>query len=255
VPALPSSLISPAVLQLASAPVGPLPPGDCAGLQEFLATAPDPRDPRGIRHSLASVLLTSLAAVLAGARSLAAIGEWAADAPPAVLAALGVRFDPLAGQFQPPGEATIRRVLEAVDGGEVDSAVTSWLASSPGRPRRHVVAVDGKARAIMQLDAQHGERHQAGTGDDLYAEGFGGLRGEREAGDSEDEEQQGQGFGGAGGQFGETTTGRNDRSAEAPPGDFARVWIIGFGPSGPRQRSGTHMPCTSQYRRDGGHQL
>jgi predicted transposase YbfD/YdcC len=102
------------------------------------------------------VLLTSLAAVLAGARSLAAIGEWAADAPPAVLAALGVRFDPLAGRFRPPDEATIRRVLEAIDGGELDSAVTSWLASRPGQPRRRAVAVDGKAL--------RGTRHSSSDG-------------------------------------------------------------------------------------------
>jgi hypothetical protein len=50
-----------------------------------------------------SVLLTSLAAVRAGARPLAAIGEWAADAPPAVLAGLGVRFDPLAGRVPAAG--------------------------------------------------------------------------------------------------------------------------------------------------------
>jgi hypothetical protein len=79
-----------------------------------------------------------------------AIGEWVADAPPAVLAALGVRFDPLEGRFRPPGEATIRRVLESVDAGQLDVAVTSWLASAPpagsrDRGRRRAVAVDGKA--------------------------------------------------------------------------------------------------------------
>jgi hypothetical protein len=63
-------------------------------------------DPRGVRHSLISVLLASVAAVLAGAQSLAAVGEWVADAPPGVLAAPGVRFDPLAGRFRPPDEAT-----------------------------------------------------------------------------------------------------------------------------------------------------
>ena len=41
------------------------------------------------------VLGVAVCAVLAGARSLAAIGEWAADAPGPVLAALGVRRDPL----------------------------------------------------------------------------------------------------------------------------------------------------------------
>jgi DDE_Tnp_1-associated len=159
VPALTSSLISRVVERPVGSPGGQLPPGGCAGLREFLAAGPDPRRPRGVRHTLASVLLTSVAAVLAGARSFAAIGEWAADAPPEVLAALGVRFDPLAGRFRPPGEATIRRVLESAGAAMLDGAVTSWLASAqagqPGRGRR-AVAVDGKAL--------RGTRHSAGDG-------------------------------------------------------------------------------------------
>jgi hypothetical protein len=53
--------------------------------------------------------------MLAGARSFAAVGEWLADAPPQVLASLCVRRDPLNRRFEPPDEATIRRVLESVD--------------------------------------------------------------------------------------------------------------------------------------------
>ena len=56
---------------------------------ECLARVPDPRDPRGVRHTLTSLLLAAVAAVLAGARSFTAIGEWVADAPPQVLASLG----------------------------------------------------------------------------------------------------------------------------------------------------------------------
>jgi hypothetical protein len=41
----------------------------------------DPRDPHGINRSLASVLLAFVTAVLAGARLLAAIGEWVAGVP------------------------------------------------------------------------------------------------------------------------------------------------------------------------------
>ena len=150
-PALSSSLISPALKQLVGLPGSQPPVAGCPGLREFLSAVPDPRDPRGVRHSLTSVLLASVAAVLAGARSLAAIGEWVADAPPAVLAALGVRFDPLEGPFRPPDEATIRRVLESVDAGKLDAAVTSWQASAAavtGRldsSQRRAVAVDGKA--------------------------------------------------------------------------------------------------------------
>jgi hypothetical protein len=53
-----------------------------------LATLPDPRDRRGRRHSLVSVLLTSACAVLAEARSYLAIGQWARNAPQDALARL-----------------------------------------------------------------------------------------------------------------------------------------------------------------------
>ncbi|MEU6603818.1 transposase family protein [Streptomyces shenzhenensis] len=42
---------------------------------------PDPRDPRGVRHRLAVVLALTACAVLAGATSLLAVGEWIAGAP------------------------------------------------------------------------------------------------------------------------------------------------------------------------------
>ena len=106
---------------------------------------PDPRDRRGRRHPLASVLAVSAAAVAAGARSVTAIAEWATDAPGPVLAALGVRGDPLTRRCQVPGEATIRRVLARVDGDAVDATVGAWLADRlRPLPHRRVLAVDGK---------------------------------------------------------------------------------------------------------------
>lgn len=82
-----SSLISPALGQLAGLPAGKreLLAGGCPSLADCLAQVADPRDPRGVRHTLTSLLLAAVAAVLAGARSFAAIGEWVADAPPQVL--------------------------------------------------------------------------------------------------------------------------------------------------------------------------
>ena len=108
--------------------------GGCLSLADHLAQIPGPRDPRGVRHTLTSLLPTAVVAVLAGARSFAAIGEWIADAPPQVLSALGIRQDPLTGRFEPPDEATIRRVLERADAGVVDRAVgRGWLPGSrPG---------------------------------------------------------------------------------------------------------------------------
>jgi DDE_Tnp_1-associated len=118
---LSSSLISPALGQLSDLPAAgrALLAGQCPGL-DYLEQVPDPRDPRGVRHTLTSSLV---AAVLAGARLFAAVSERVADAPPQVLAVLGVRGDPLPRPFQPPDEATIRRVLEAVDAAALDAAV------------------------------------------------------------------------------------------------------------------------------------
>ena len=167
-PAVSSSLIGPALEKLEELPAGDraLLAGHCPGLAEHLAWVPDPRDPRGVRHTLTSLLLAAAAAVLAGARSFTAIGEWVTDAPPRVLAALGVRYDPLARRFRPPDEATIRRVLEAVDAAAVEAAVGSWLAarlqatrpppSRAGPRQRRAVAVDGKA--------VRGTRHASGDG-------------------------------------------------------------------------------------------
>src|SRR5689334_16811257 len=75
-------------------------------LRKHLAGVADPRARRGVRHSITSILLIAAAAVLAGARSFAAIGEWAADAPQHVLAVLGARFEERHGRYRAPDEAT-----------------------------------------------------------------------------------------------------------------------------------------------------
>jgi predicted transposase YbfD/YdcC len=168
VPAVSLSLINPALEQLRDLPAGDgaLLAGECPSLLECLRRVPDPRDPRGVRHTLTSLLLTAMAAVLAGARSFTAVGEWVSDAPPQVLATLGIRRDPLAGRFEPPDEATIRRVLESVDASALDAAVGFWLAvrlqaadQRPGRARR-ALAVDGKA--------VRGTRHASSDGQAVH---------------------------------------------------------------------------------------
>ena len=147
----PTSSRIPAAAKRLDAPVA-LAPDQCRSLLEDLAKIADPRKRRGRRHPLGAVLAVAVAAVLAGARSLVAIGEWAADAPAPVLAALGVRRDPLRRAWRPPGEATVRRVLAGVDPDALDLVIGRWLADQqpqsspsppPPRPRR-VVAVDGK---------------------------------------------------------------------------------------------------------------
>jgi len=58
-------------------------------LLDLLAQVPDPRKKRGRRHALAGLLAVGIAAVVAGSRSFAAIGQWAMDASAGVLTALG----------------------------------------------------------------------------------------------------------------------------------------------------------------------
>jgi hypothetical protein len=145
VPADASSPISPALDQLRDHPQ--VAPGEVPGLLERLAEVPDPRDPRGVRHTLVVALALTACAVLAGARSLLAVGEWIADAPPQVLQAVGARADPLCPKRLLPAESTVRRLLARIDGDALDQAVGRWLADR--RPHRadglHGLAVDGKS--------------------------------------------------------------------------------------------------------------
>jgi predicted transposase YbfD/YdcC len=105
---------------------------DCSRLLELLGLVPDPRKRRGVRHSVAAVLAIAAAAVLAGARSVLAIGEWAAEAPQVVLAALGARQHPVTGQFTAPHVDAFRRVLRPVDADSVDTAIGLFLAERAG---------------------------------------------------------------------------------------------------------------------------
>lgn len=145
-------------------------------LVAHLAWVPDPRDPRGVRHSLVSLLATAVAATIAGARSLAAIAEWAADPgmTAELLEALQVRFDPLSRQFEVPDEATFRDVLERLDASAFTAAASAWLGEladlqdgvgqhagqrppiRTGRPKQESVAVDGKTL--------RGTRHHTASG-------------------------------------------------------------------------------------------
>ena len=125
--------------------LGRLDPDHLGDLRRYLAVVPDPRDPRGIRHGLASILALAAMAVAAGARSLTAIAEWATDAPQHVLTTLGVRHCPRRNRHVVPDEATIRRVLGALDGDALDTAISAWITATTPTTTPPVIAVDGKS--------------------------------------------------------------------------------------------------------------
>jgi hypothetical protein len=144
VPAEPSSAIPAALIQLSHA--NPLQETEAPHLLAYLATISDPRGRRGRRHPLVAILATAAAAVLGGARSMAAIAEWAADAPQLVRVALGARRDAPA-HWVVPSEATIHRALARLDAEALAEVIGAWLADRDcpdQRRRRRAVAVDGK---------------------------------------------------------------------------------------------------------------
>ena len=109
-------------------------------LKKVLEGVTDPRDRRGVRHPLVSVLCLAVTGILAGCRSLTAIWEHVADLAPADLGALGLET----GRAL-PSESTIRRVLKDLDPGDLDARLTSWFFTRTGAiAGRRVIAVDGK---------------------------------------------------------------------------------------------------------------
>ncbi len=119
-------------------------------LLDLLARLPDPRKRRGRRYSLAGLLAVGIAAVTAGSRSFAAIGQWAADAGTGVLAGLGaVRGPdlPRGGSRWPrrsaiwwavAGSIPVTAVSEATRGSCLDAGDPAWhRRGGATRPDHH----------------------------------------------------------------------------------------------------------------------
>ncbi|WP_051942250.1 transposase family protein [Streptacidiphilus rugosus] len=100
------------------------------GLLRALARVPDPRDPRGVRYRLATLLAIGVCAITtAGHNSLVAISEWARRCDQQVLADLGCPFDPMSGRIRCPDERTLRDAYGKVDPAELTRAGYQRLAA------------------------------------------------------------------------------------------------------------------------------
>ncbi len=123
---MPSSPITPADVR----PVDPQ-------LLSVLGKVPDPRDPRGVRYPLSGVLAVAVCAVVCGARSFAAIGDWALELGAEQLDRLGLQRAPV--------ESTMRKLLARLDAVALDRqlAVLAWCRTRHIAGRR-VIAIDGK---------------------------------------------------------------------------------------------------------------
>jgi predicted transposase YbfD/YdcC len=117
----------------------PLSPARVASLLEVVASVPDPRRARGIRHQLPVILAVGIAAVIAGARSFTAIGDWVADQDLDMLAMLGLAGD------RRPSESAIRRTFARLDAETLDQILGAWMWTRTRLVgQRRVIALDGK---------------------------------------------------------------------------------------------------------------
>jgi hypothetical protein len=112
-------------------------------LLSFLATVPDPRSRRGRRHPLPALLAAVCLALLCGAKSYAAIAQWAADQDLALMHRLGFTR-------RPPKLGGIRKVLMALDVAAFEAALNRWAEALLGRP----VAAGGDPPAAFALDGK-----------------------------------------------------------------------------------------------------
>jgi predicted transposase YbfD/YdcC len=126
-------------------------------LMTYLAAVPDFRQARGKRHSLAAILALACVAMLCGARSEAAIAEWAAN--------YGAPWRRRLGLTHPtgPSQATIHRVFKGLDHDALEQCVGAWaqhvLRAIPADDPQvlEAIAIDGKTlRGSVKAGAPHG---------------------------------------------------------------------------------------------------
>ena len=106
-------------------------------LIEALASVPDPRRRKGVRHPLTAVLSLTVLAVLAGMKSLEAIAQFGRDHGTALAHALGFR------RGKTPAKGTLSKLFRRLDIDAFEAALSRWLLSRQDDGWQ-AVAVDGK---------------------------------------------------------------------------------------------------------------
>ena len=113
-------------------------------LLSFLASVPDPRSRHGRQHPLSAILALVCCAILCGARSYAAIAQWAQDHDITLMHRLGFTR-------RPPKMGGIRKVLIALNVRAFEHALTQWVGTLLSRPITatpslpEAYALDGKS--------------------------------------------------------------------------------------------------------------
>lgn len=141
----------------ADAPCPPVVPADLASPAQVLAAVPDPRRVRGRRYRLGALLGLCLVAVLGGARSLAQIARYAAEAVADENALVGLAVD---------GKAV--RGSRASDTAAVHLLSAALHGSQTVIAQRQVAAKSNEIPALAPLLARFGLRGVVVTADAMH---------------------------------------------------------------------------------------
>jgi hypothetical protein len=139
---LPSALADP---QGPLSPACPVPTLRLNSLWEcFHKLMTDPRDPRGVRHQLAGLLVLIALAVVAGCQGVHAIAEFAQSLNHAQRRRLRCRpRRSRPREYDVPSERTFRRLLKRVNCQELKGVLTGWMEAQDSQSLQ-VVHADGK---------------------------------------------------------------------------------------------------------------
>jgi predicted transposase YbfD/YdcC len=155
-----SSLIEVVRCHLGAA-AAPVSPAKAASLRVMLAERLcDPRDPRGIRHSLPSLVSVLVAGVACGHCGPLAIAQAAAGWDQEVLAAHGCRVSPASGQRTPPSASTVNRLPALLDADELEAALSAWAAPAALDPQVTVQAAARRRRETEEKEARGRRRRK-----------------------------------------------------------------------------------------------
>ena len=120
-------------------------------LLAHLARIPDPRSRHGQRYPLAALLAAACAAILCGARSFAAIAQWARSQDLTLMHRLGFRR-------RPPTAGAYRYLFLLLGAESLEAALGRWIAPlvRPEADRLRPTPLDGKTAR-----GSHGPLHAA----------------------------------------------------------------------------------------------
>jgi predicted transposase YbfD/YdcC len=113
----------------------PVPAGVVPLREELQARLTDPRKPRGIRHSLGSLVSVLIAGVACGYSSPLAIAGAAAGWDQDVLAAHGTRRNPVTRLHEPPSASTLGRLPAQLNADELEAGLSAWLTPAALDPQ------------------------------------------------------------------------------------------------------------------------